>query len=234
MSINNYAMFDDSRVVYDLLRFPSALVLKQSVREIISPAMLFAHNYISSDSECLVRMTQLHLNPWLGMYVSPDNAIVLDENFPLIPADLTDDWRTPKFDNTRISYSSENGQAVLDTSAPAQPMPDLSHEIQPINANSIIIPGNNMAILNFNDTPDRLTVQEAEVKEELDNFCMRDVKLSVAMNSLSDFMMNNNGVNLGPPPSQVDQKPPTLSAAENVNASRPNARDDFMDFLRRF
>lgn len=88
--LHSYALYDDTRVSADLLRFLSALVLRQSVREIVSPATLFARNYIINSDECVVRMTQLHLNPWIAMYVSRKNAIVLDENFPLIPAELAD------------------------------------------------------------------------------------------------------------------------------------------------
>lgn len=245
-SFHSYALYDDSRVAADLLRFHTALVLRQSVREIVSPATLFARNYITNSDECVVRMTQLHLNPWIAMYVSPKNAIVLDENFPLIPAELADTWKTPVYDRTQLNYNNpRNSAAIVVDREPSNAIGGklAPYEIAPITASSIVIPESNLAILNYGDTPEQLRLDNTDAEE---NFCMRDVKLNLAINTVNDFgaadmnAKNVNGVAQSGPKDILTQltEPRNNDNSNNnnttLNAVRPEGRDDFMSFLRTF
>lgn len=226
----NIPLYDDVRVSYDLLRFPTALITKRSAREILSPYTLFARNHITSQDECVVRMSQLHLNPWLSVYANPDNSIVLDENFPLLPADLIDQWDTPKIDNTIVNMSRTPGSYI--------PMPVerkhlvLIDEVKPIDASKISVPNDNLAILNFNESPDQLRLNQAEQKQ-VDNFCMRNVKLSVQLNTADNFRDDGRQ-------GQIDDTSELLRRLEggkpvvssSSSSSRPSERDDFLSLLR--
>lgn len=219
-------LYDDNRIAYDLLRHPTALVMKQSVREIISPYTLFARNHITNQDECVVRMSQLHLTPWLGVYATPDNAIILDENYPLIPAEINDQWTTPKYDNTIINLSRT--QVTLPPHTQQGKLAQLINEVKPIDASKIQIPDNTLGILNFTESPDQLRMNQA-LEEKVENFCMRNVKLSVVLNTIDNFRdkveQNNDEAELLTRLSKSTEIPGTTSA-------HPEQRDDFLSLFK--
>lgn len=235
-------LYDDVGISYDLLRFPTALIMKQSVREILSPYTLFARNHITNQDECVVRMSQLHLNPWLSVYSNPDNSIVLDENYPLLPVDLVEQWNTPKIDDTIINLSRTPGQYVPTPTVDTSNKLPLIDQVQPIDASKINIPDNNLAILNFTESPDQLRLTRNE-PEKVENFCMRNVKLSVQLNTVDNFRDNVQQANetedtnellrrLERGESDPKRRKQSSMIDENIVSSRPSQRDDFLNLLR--
>lgn len=229
------ALYDDNRVAYDLLRFHDAFVLKQSVRELISPSTLFPRNYVTNNDECVVRMTQLHLDPWLAMYVSPINAIVLDEHYPLLPAEVTDGWKELTFDNVILDYSQRRTKLVSDSSSYAKSDNSLEYTIVPIDASTVVVPTSNLAILNFADSPDVIRLNSSK-SQTTDNFCSRDIKLSVVLNTDEDFGladMDAHRPNVGRP-GYLQQDEKKFDRGSTIDANRPDERDDFLSFLRTY
>lgn len=235
------ALYDDNRIAYDLLRFHDAFVLRQSVRELISPATLFPRNYVTNNDECVVRMTQLHIDPWLSMYVSPSNAIVLDEHFPLLPAEVTDGWREIVFDHIVLDYKQRRTKLVADSSSSnQQAYNSLSYEIAPVDASTVIVPSSNLAILNFGDSPDVIRLNSSSTNgpnSGNDNFCSRDIKLSMVLNTDEDFGLadlDTNRPNVGRPSYLQNRDEKKYSPGTTIDASRPDDRDDFLSFLRTY
>lgn len=64
----------------------------------------------------------------------------------------------------------------------------MPYEIAPITTSSVVIPDTNLAILNYDDTSDQLRPDNTDAEE---NFCMRYVKLSLAINTVNDFNATN-------------------------------------------
>lgn len=233
-------LYDDIAVSYDLLRFHTALIMKQSVREVLSPYTLFARNHITTQNECVVRMSHLHLNPWLSMYANPDNAIVLDDNYPLLPVDIVEQWNTPKIDNTVVNLSNKPGQFVQMATSKTHDRLPLIDQVQPIDVSKISIPDNNLAILNFAESPEQLRLRQQE-PERMDNFCMRNVTLSVQLNTNANFKDNviqgeQNGDDYDT--SELLRRLESggvagkSSPTDGVISSRPAKRDELLDFLK--
>lgn len=224
-------LYDDSRIAYDLLRYPSALVMKQSVREVISPYTLFARNHITNQDECVVRMSQLHLNPWLSVYATPENAIIMDENYPLIPVEINDQWTTPKYDNTIVNLS--RSQVTLPQHVTPSQISQLINEVKPIDASTINVPDNNLGILNFSESPDQLSLNQP-LDEKVDNFCMRNVKLSVVLNTIDNFRDNVEQQNTKDDVDLLNRltKVPSNNTAKTSSSSRPSERDNFLNLFK--
>lgn len=227
---NNIALFNDSRVSYDLLRFATMLVLPQSVREMISPYTVFARNHISNEEECTVRVNKLHLIPWLSMYVSPANSIVQNDTFPILPLDV--EWTIEQHDRTVLDYNpaQRRGFKMTTTVGPDDSLIP-SSTIKPISASSIAIPANSSAILNFSGgTQDRIEI-EREKTVDVNEFCLRDVRLSLVASSPSDFLMESSNAGESEIPKEEEDNGEPLKQPL-IKSGRPKARDDYLDFLR--
>lgn len=227
LGYNNIALFSDSRVSYDLLRFPTMFVLQQSVREMISPYTLFARNHISNHEECTVRMNKLHLIPWLSLYINPANSIVQNESYPVLPLDV--EWRLEQHDQTILDYNPMQRRGFRMTTVSSDDSKIPSVMIKPISASSVQIPENNFAILNFSNMQEQVDT-EREKSLDISDFCMRDVKLSLVASNPSDFLLESS--NIGETNSVAGDNNGEQPLAPNFQSGRPKARDDYLNFLR--
>lgn len=222
---NNIALFNDSRVSYDLLRFATMFVLPQSVREMISPYTLFARNHISNQEECTVRMNKLHLLPWLALYVNPANSIVQNDTYPVLPVEL--EWRLEQHDRTVLDYNPSQRRGFRMTTVGSDDTSIPSINVKPISASSVQIPENNAAILNFSNMQEQID-PEREKSIDISDFCMRDVKLSLVPSSPSDFLLESTNVGEA---DSVNGDGEVL-IRPSFQSGRPKARDDYLNFLR--
>jgi len=185
------SLFDEHRIVWDILRTPWYFVAKRNVKQFMPPESFVARNYISNPDTCKIRMSRLQILPWLSLFVTPDNAILYSENDPIVPTENSK-WQVVNYDNCKLggtdSYDpAQHGFQVDNT--PITPYADAS--VQFIPSRNIAIPQEHRA-LNFNPNgPSDINMDSTSLFNSSDAICNPQLDLEIGLSTHEDFRMGN-------------------------------------------
>nr|WQF02743.1 MAG: hypothetical protein [Apis mellifra filamentous-like virus] len=199
------AIYDEHRVLWDLLRYHRYLVDFQQVKQIVAPNTLFANNYMSTERTCQVNLSPLQNIPWLALYATPDNSIILDRNAFIAPEGNNEDWLLDQ-DDVVMDYGATGINYRVVNPVTKKPEQKVRYEndyekIQPIS--NIRFNEPDYVTLNFNERANvnvrapEIQAPPSKVSGNYNALCQREVNLVLTKTTPS---------NLGAPNVDSDQR----------------------------
>lgn len=185
-------------ILYDLLTKSQVILFNNAAKEPYPSTMLFPRNQAINETECIVRMSNLHLNPWIEAYCTPENAIVLSEKFPLIPMDIQYEFALE--DNTYIDPQNPRRIYVREekTKEPAvkRKYLDMAQEIRPIGYKELNITDDESGILNLQKTTEPVFAPLAQnaIPEPLVPLCPPPLKLRFVAANQQTFDLDSTNI----------------------------------------
>lgn len=183
-------LFDEHRILWDILRSHSYFVTRKAVKQFIPPQSFLARNYISNNETCKIRMSRLQVLPWLTLFVTPDNAVLYSENDAIVPTE-NNKWIIRNIDNSRLD--------IVDNYDTFQQGFQTSESAESANANAAIsfIPSRNISIptdnrtLNFNpNAPNDIQIDSTTLIHS-GTLCNPQLDLEIGLSTHEDFRQGN-------------------------------------------
>lgn len=194
-SLTFRSLYDEHRIIWDILRTPHFLVGRTAVRQLIPASSFVARNYLSDQQNCKIRMSNVQIIPWYAFYVTPNNAIAYGPRDPILPIENLQ-WNFRNYDPVRLrsnwNAASEDG-FDLDEINRQQRLLQMQNEQPIINFIGMNQQPRDASILNFNDqASDTVTASSPIVgANEQSALCSMNLDLSVEKNTVENFLEGN-------------------------------------------